>query len=65
MIFFAIGTLYAVIKKKLDFKSMSIEQRNKILKNGLGDREKLVREECKDALINYWLPSCKSVIDVF
>ncbi|MES1921804.1 hypothetical protein MHBO_003338, partial [Bonamia ostreae] len=54
---------YTLMKEKLGIKSLSISQRNNVLRNGLRDRNEDVRKECSDMLLNFWLPSCGSVLE--
>lgn len=56
-------TAFSVIKEKLDLRSISIYNRNAILRSGLRDRSSLVRKECLDMVLRYWLASCEDIIE--
>ncbi|GAM21903.1 hypothetical protein SAMD00019534_050780 [Acytostelium subglobosum LB1] len=48
---------YSVISTKIDVKMIGIAKRTGLLKNGLQDRDKSVKEICSTMLSDYWLKS--------
>lgn len=49
--------LFSIRLKDVDFGQLSMEQREGILRFGLGDRESVIRDACVDLILNYWSAS--------
>jgi len=49
--------LFSLRLRDIDFGQLSIDQREEILKFGLGDRESTIKEACVNLILNYWSAS--------
>ncbi len=47
---------FDVVKSKVDLKSLTIQQRNFLVKSGLKDRDDTVRQTCQAMVRESWLP---------
>ncbi|CAL1528460.1 unnamed protein product [Lymnaea stagnalis] len=58
-------TAFVVIADKFPLKAMSIDQRIKLLNDGLNDRSDLVKVACSNKLLQSWLIDCEgNVLDL-